>query len=359
MSIKIWLRAETKPYEERTALTPDTARILIEAGHEVTVERSAQSAIPIQAFADVGCAIAEPGAWPQAPEDTYILGLKELPESDSALDHRHIYFAHAYKEQQGWQEILGRFARGGGKLLDIEFLLDENARRVAAFGFWAGFAGAAVAIKTWCGQQSGAQPVVPPLHSYTSRDALVDELDAELKAATAGPNKLPTMMVIGAAGRVGSGAAALAEALDLSLIGWDMAETARGGPFEEVLAHDIFINCVLVHQPLPPFVTRELLEKPQRQLSVISDVSCDPYGDYNPLPIYHECTTFDQPTLRLIEAPRPLDIIAIDHLPSMLPVEASEDFSRQLLPHLLQLENESNSVWSGAMDIFNAKISLL
>jgi saccharopine dehydrogenase (NAD+, L-lysine-forming) len=359
MTIKIWLRAETKPHEERTALTPDTTRVLIESGHEVTVERSGQSAIPMQAFADVGCRIAEPGSWSQAPSDAYILGLKELPESDSALGHRHIYFAHAYKEQRGWQDVLGRFARGGGKLLDIEFLLDENARRVVAFGFWAGFAGAAVAIKNWCGQQSGAQPVVPPLHSYESRDALIDDLRAELKAATAGGSKLPTVIVIGAAGRVGSGAAALAEALDLSLTGWDMAETARGGPFEEVLAHDIFINCVLVHEPLPPFVTRELLEKPQRQLSVISDVSCDPYGDYNPLPIYNECTTFRQPTLRLIEAPRPLDIIAIDHLPSMLPVEASEDFSRQLLPHLLQLDDASNSVWSGAIDIFNAKINLL
>ena len=59
--------------------------------------------------------------------------------------------------------MLGRFVRGGGQLFDIEFLVDENGRRVAAFGYWAGFAGAAVAVKTWCGQQLGRDPVVPPL----------------------------------------------------------------------------------------------------------------------------------------------------------------------------------------------------
>jgi len=35
--------------------------------------------------------------------------------------------------------VLGRYAHGGGTLLDLEFL-EKNGRRVAAFGYWAGFA---------------------------------------------------------------------------------------------------------------------------------------------------------------------------------------------------------------------------
>ncbi len=162
MTVKIWLRAETKPREKRSALTPGSARELLAAGYEVFIERSLQSAIPAQAFEDVGCAMVTPGSWPQAPDDAIILGLKELPDDGTALTHRHIYFAHAYKYQRGWQETLRRFDRGGGQLMDIEFLLDENARRVAAFGYWAGFAGAAVAIKGWCGQRMAAQPLLPP-----------------------------------------------------------------------------------------------------------------------------------------------------------------------------------------------------
>lgn len=36
----LWLRAETKPMEHRAALTPETAKILLDAGFRITVERS-------------------------------------------------------------------------------------------------------------------------------------------------------------------------------------------------------------------------------------------------------------------------------------------------------------------------------
>lgn len=48
--------------------------------------------------------------------------------------------------------ILGSFPRGGGTLLDLEFLQHEDGRRVAAFGYHAGFAGAALALETWAWQ---------------------------------------------------------------------------------------------------------------------------------------------------------------------------------------------------------------
>ena len=52
-------------------------------------------------------------------------------------------FGHAYKGQPDGQKLLSRFAAGGGILYDLEYLTDETGRRVAAFGYWAGFAGAA------------------------------------------------------------------------------------------------------------------------------------------------------------------------------------------------------------------------
>jgi hypothetical protein len=35
------------------------------------------------------------------------------------------------KQQAGWETVLARFPRGGGTLLDLEFLVDERGRRVA------------------------------------------------------------------------------------------------------------------------------------------------------------------------------------------------------------------------------------
>ena len=55
-------------------------------------------------------------------------------------------FAHCYKYQTGCNSILARFHSGSGLLYDLEFLQDENIKRVAAFGFYAGFAGCALGI---------------------------------------------------------------------------------------------------------------------------------------------------------------------------------------------------------------------
>lgn len=41
--------------------------------------------------------MAPEGSWVHAPKDTFILGIKELAESDSSIPQTHIYFAHAYK----------------------------------------------------------------------------------------------------------------------------------------------------------------------------------------------------------------------------------------------------------------------
>ena len=55
--------------------------------------------------------------------------------------------------QTGWRELLARFREGKGQLLDLEFPNDEKGRRVAAFGYMAGYAGSAVGVDLWCQQQ--------------------------------------------------------------------------------------------------------------------------------------------------------------------------------------------------------------
>ena len=79
-----------------------------------------------------------------------------------------------------------------------------------------------------------------------------------------------------------------------------MAETKKGGPFHEIVDDaDVFVNCIYLSLPIPPFVTKEMLDKPERRLSVVVDVSCDTTNPHNPIPIYDRNTTFDHPILRL------------------------------------------------------------
>ncbi|KAG5456006.1 MAG: hypothetical protein BJ554DRAFT_4370, partial [Olpidium bornovanus] len=403
----LWLRSETKPNEHRSALTPVHCRSLISEhggfwpslseapplppavarallselgtffcrttersgfvspllrsdsrrlppppafpGFRVTVERCPQRVFADAEFEAVGCVLADRGSWKSAPRDAYIIGLKELPEGDSSpLSHCHIFFAHCYKNQAGWRELLRRFVNGGGTLLDLEFLQDErggpghrlgicqtrNCHGLAAWRSWdfshnvylkycACFS--TVVRNTGrlsCALQVGGGPPlastrVPnsvlnestPIWTYAQRSSkfrrtpllgikpfseegeLLKHIKGRLQAAGYGeataydcfmyvglPSALarayqhrcfsldrvdPTasqlkILVIGALGRCGSGAVDFARKVGIpntDIICWDMAETAKGGPFREISdVANIFINCIYLSEKIPPFI---------------------------------------------------------------------------------------------------------
>ncbi len=348
----LWVRAEQRPHEERVGLTPEGARRLIDAGFRVSIERSRSRAIPIGSYAEAGCEIVQENAWPDAPRDAFVFGLKELPDDGTPLHHRHIMFGHAYKGQPAGRRLLERFVAGGGTLYDLEYLLDESGRRIAAFGYWAGFAGAAVALKCWAAQQRGA--LCGAVRTWAGSRELTESIRRELDAAGAGR---PRAIVIGARGRVGSGACDLLRALDVPTTAWDMAETAHGGPFPEVLAHELFINAILATPGCPVFVNADA-PRADRRLSVIGDVACDPTSEFSPIKVYGHPTTWDRPALRVHDEP-PLDVMAIDNLPSLLPVESSVDFAGQLLPSLLCLDAPQAGVWGRAKAIFDTHVAAL
>ena len=113
--------------------------------------------------------------------------MKELPDSDGKYSrlnllqslqlnfvsepiyHAHILFGHCYKQQEGWAKYLSRLVRGNGILYDIEFLTEPNGRRVAAFGYHAGYAGAAVALMAWAHRVSDPSAPLGPVRHTTFR----------------------------------------------------------------------------------------------------------------------------------------------------------------------------------------------
>lgn len=347
----LWMRAEQRPNEDRAGLTPDGARTLIDHGIRLTVEDSRTRILPTEAYRAAGATIAPEGSWPDAPRDAIVFGLKELPEDGTPLVHRHIMFGHAYKGQPAGRVLLERFRKGGGRLYDLEYLLDENGRRIAAFGYWAGFAGAAVALKCWLAQQQGG--VCGPVAAWPDKAALL----GELRDALSGAAGVPSAIVIGAKGRVGTGASDLCAEMGMAVTGWDMAETANGGPFPEIARHDIFLNAILAMPGTPVFVPRETLTAPRR-LSVIGDIACDPTSDFSPIKVYDRTTDWDTPALRVHDDPV-LDVTAIDNLPSLLPLESSQDYAAQLLPALLALGAIDRGVWGRAADIHDTHMGEL
>lgn len=343
--LKLHMRAETRPMEKRAGLTPEGAARLLKAGFAVTVEASDARAFSTAGYADAGCEIVPTGAWIRAEPNSFVFGLKELPEDNSPLRHRHIMFGHAYKEQPGAQDLLMRFKKGGGTLLDLEYLVDDSGRRVAAFGYWAGYAGAAVALLALASSRAGM-----PIPDLTVPRNGRDELAAEVERAVNRLDAKPSVIVVGM-GRTGTGASDLCASLGIAATCWDLPETAHGGPFPEILAHDVFLNCVLAGPGTPAFLDGQAFGA-ERRLAVVGDIACDPGSDYNPIPIYDSATTFADPVTRAFDDP-PLDVVAIDNLPSLLPKESSADFELQLLPSLLSLDRVDEGVWKRAGDTFD------
>ncbi|WP_321397513.1 saccharopine dehydrogenase [Emcibacter sp.] len=343
----IWLRDEYRKTERRTPLLPSGAKELIDIGYNVVVERSDKRIFPDSDYEAAGCKMAAPGSWRDAPADFTILGLKELPHDPAVLKNNHIYFAHAFKHQNGWQDLLGRFQNGGGHLLDLEYMVDGAGRRVVAFGYWAGYMGAALALMQWYDKAAGRKSLIEKGLTPWDNAGLLDE---DIRARKAdGPS--PKVLIIGAGGRSGRGARELLARHGAEVTCWGRAETEQLDR-DAILDHDILINCVFVSSSIPPFVRLQDLDRNKR-LSVISDVSCDPLSSYNPLPLYAEPTSWDHPVVKAGVNGGAIDLIAIDNLPSLLPREASQEFAGLLLPYLKAVDKlEANPVWRAALGAY-------
>eukprot|EP01102_Stenamoeba_stenopodia_P001029 TRINITY_DN10922_c0_g2_i1.p1 TRINITY_DN10922_c0_g2~~TRINITY_DN10922_c0_g2_i1.p1 ORF type:complete len:157 (+),score=39.43 TRINITY_DN10922_c0_g2_i1:92-562(+) len=142
---------------------------------------------------------------------------------------------------------------------------------------------------------------------------------------------------------------------------WDLEETKRGGPFPELLDYEIVVNCICLMPGtiVPPFIDRQMLDSPNRKLTVVNDISCDFTNPNNPLPFYSDGTDFDKPSIRVIQpsaTSRALDVTAIDHLPSLVPSESSTEFSDAMLSHFRQFPN--SDVWDRAIRLFEEKRAL-
>ena len=342
----LWLRAETKTGEHRTPLTPEGAVELLQLGFRISVEESSQRVFTDQEYLAAGCELVPNGTWEKAPNQAFILGLKELPGSARPIRHRHIFFAHAFKGQPDARALLSRFLLGGGQLLDLEYLTDETNRRVAAFGYWAGYVGASLSLLAWFHRSKGRP--LPALKPYADAETLRAEISELKRTLPRAEDSAPKALIIGAKGRSGSGATDAFKQQALTPLLWDLEETQNRSTFPELYEQDIVVNCVLVSKPMPPFITTGELQK-RHKPNVIADVSCDPYHPNNPFPVYSECTTWEVPEKRIQQTQTSL--LAIDNLPSLLPKESSQDFAQQLLPHLKSLPRWSTP-WKSSLEQF-------
>jgi len=248
----LWIRDEVKPGEKRVPISPKNAQKLLNTGFRINIEESKTRCIEDREYTKIGCKLVKSGSWEtDAPNSAFIIGLKELPENKpEKLKHRHIFFAHAYKGQNEAIPLLKRFKAGNGEVLDLEFLVNDSGRRVAAFGRAAGMVGMAMGIIIWCKQILNEK--LDKIEAWKCEKDMVNDCIKLIKRAVPKSKfkKAPKVIIIGALGRCGSGSVHIAKSCNLTEISeWDLNETKAGGPFETIVNdHDIFINCITINE---------------------------------------------------------------------------------------------------------------
>jgi len=106
-----------------------------------------------------------------------------------------------------------------------------------------------------------------------------------------------------------------------------------------------------------PARRRPDLDRADRTLRTVSDVTNDVTSDANRLPVNDKITTWAEPVRRLRAAPPVLDVLAIDNLPSLLPRESSAAFSADLAPYLRALPDDP--VWVRCRARFEEAVAAL
>ena len=195
---------------------------------------------------------------------------------------------------------------------------------------WGAALGAHRLLERRLGRDEMANGVSP----FESQTVIIDKLRA---MAMDDQGERPRAIVIGAKGRSGTGACECLEAVGFEVTKWDIEET-RILDRQALLSHELLINCVLMFGPGLLLANQTHLAAPQSRMQVIADVSCDPFSSFNPLPIYKEPTNWDEPVITVARNGEglPVDLTAIDNLPSLLPAQASEEFSDTFINSLLR-----------------------
>jgi hypothetical protein len=338
------LRAEASIFEQRTPLVPADVALLIRE-FDVRVESSMTRCFSDETYRAVGATVIPSGTWMEYPH-ALVVGLKglrkgEVPQETQTLFH----FAHGFKQQEGWREILEPLRRA--TFVDYEFMLDDEGKRTVSFCKQAGYVGAYLALMAYYGLVLAGD--ISFKGFVFAEEAMNQFLEGSI------PYRERPRILLAGFGNVGQRVKAVLDRFSL-----ECTVKRRGDPqvtAEEILSYDIYLHAIQLDMDSPPapFLTEQDLDR-ERRLRLIVDMSCDLGHSANPLPIYHRYGTREEPIQRLRQSlfQPTLDLIAVPYLPSFDPVRSSVEFSNEWVWYVseakwLQVHPERNGMTRAMM----------
>lgn len=363
--LKIGIVRETKnPPDRRVPFTPVQCRTMIDSYPEleILVQPSDYRCYSDEEYTSEGISLRE-----DLSECEILMGVKEVKEGALLDGKSYLFFSHTAKKQPYNRSLLQTVVRKGIRLMDYEYLTDEDGIRVVAFGRWAGVVGAYNGLRAW-GQKSSNYDLKPAHDCKDMKEALKELEKVNLET---------TRIAVTGGGRVAGGALEILEsagvlgvspedflkldfdqAIYTRLDPWHYARRKDGSEFDfrHFMKHPemyensflpyasrthFFMPCHFWDPASPLFLTREHLAGGELPLSLVADISCDidgpiastirastiaePFYGYDP-GTGKETGPFEEGVIT---------VMAVDNLPGELPRDASSDFGSALTEHVI------------------------
>jgi len=358
------IREGKTPPDKRVPLTPQQClEVQNKFKCQVVVQPSPIRAYSDKEYSDLGLTLSE-----DMSQCDVLMGVKEVPKQDLLPNKKYFFFSHTYKKQSYNRDLLQEVIAKSIQLVDYEMLTDTNGIRVVAFGRYAGIVGAYNGLRGY-GLKTGRYSL-KAAHECKDRA----EMNAELKKLVL-PNNFK--IVITGRGRVSKGAVETLKAANIERVTpedfqkkefgkpvftdlnvEDYNSRKNGQSFKVIdfykhpeefnsnfmgfaKAANLYIACHFWDQNAPFIFTREDTRHPDFNIEYVADVSCDIDGPVastlRPSTIADPFYGYDPISEKEVDyhTENSIGVMAVDNLPCELPRDASVDFGKDLIDHVI------------------------
>ncbi|MBR0305070.1 MAG: hypothetical protein IJQ94_05450 [Bacteroidales bacterium] len=389
--MKIGLIRETKvPEDNRVALTPKHLAELQRSfpQDDFVVQASETRAYSDEAYRNAGVQVAE-----NVDDCDILFGIKEADIRTLIPNKHYFFFGHIAKMQAYNRPLLQTLMAKRITFSDYEYLVDDDNRRVCAFGWWAGIVGTYYTLRGY-GLRHHLYELPKPDKHFT-----LEKLTQALKSV-----ELPHIKVLVTGnGRVSHGAQHILEEIGaarlteeqfladmpVSRLSFCAVDANRlvarndGGEFswDDFIHHptayrsdfmrwarkaDVLVSAHFWAPEAPVYLSQENLADPTLRIRFIGDITCDiqgsiqstlrasthaePYYDYNP------ATGQEEPAF---SNDSNISVMAVDTCPNALALDTSAYFGDMLMQHVLTplLKREHSNIIQRATILENGALT--
>ena len=382
------IRERKNPPDRRVVLSPEECQNVLSnfPKAQIFVESSPIRVFSDKEYTDKGLQVVQ-----DMENCEVLLGVKEVPIDALIHNKKYFFFSHTIKKQPYNRELLKAILDKNIELYDHEVITDPKGKRLVAFGRYAGIVGAYNGFRAFGLKYDLFQ--LPKAETLKDQQALIAELQKV---------KLPNIKILlTGKGRVGNGAKEMLDAMELKRVNVadylneDFSEQVycqidaseynkrkdgvRGNKsdffqnpqeyksnfFRFAQVTDFYIAGHFYGDGAPYLYTREDAKRPDFNIKVVADISCDIDGPVastiKPSTIADPMYGYDPVTEKETDYKNTgaIAVMAVDNLPCELPRDASIGFGEAFTKHVIPafFNNDAEGILERARMTQNGRLT--